>query len=141
MDFNKIYNILVFFIDSILYTSWCFSVFVFFSVIPRNFRLLEELEQGQKGVGDGTISWGLEKDDDMTLTQWTGMIIGPPRVRVWFVISCTEIGSYYSINGYILFIDSLWKSNVQSKNRMRSYVSRRCTYCSFRHTHQYELCP
>ncbi|SCU84257.1 LADA_0D00716g1_1 [Lachancea dasiensis] len=65
------------------------------SKIPRSFRLLEELEKGEKGMGPESCSYGLADNDDITMTHWNGTILGPPHSnhenRIYFVaLVCGE---------------------------------------------------
>ena len=51
-------------------------------VVPRNFKLLEELEKAEKGNTDMSCSYGLSESDDITLTSWQCTILGPMNTPV-----------------------------------------------------------
>jgi hypothetical protein len=41
-------------------------------ITPRNFKLLEELEHSEKGLGDMSISYGLVDGSDIFMGEWNG---------------------------------------------------------------------
>ena len=45
--------------------------------VPRNFKLFEEFERGEKGIGDGIISYGMDDADDIYMQSWTGLLLAP----------------------------------------------------------------
>lgn len=46
-------------------------------IVPRNFKLLDELEHAEKGKTSMEISFGLADQSDITLTDWQCTILGP----------------------------------------------------------------
>eukprot|EP00759_Apiculatamorpha_spiralis_P006223 PhF_6_TR13649/c0_g1_i2/m.21890/K10704/UBE2V; ubiquitin-conjugating enzyme E2 variant len=65
-------------------------------IVPRNFRLLDELEQGEKSRNaTGQVSYGLKNADDILMHYWCGTIFGPPGTafenRILFIdITCGD---------------------------------------------------
>ena len=49
-------------------------------IVPRNFKLLEELEKMEKGNTEMAISFGLVDGADVLLSNWNGGILGPHGV-------------------------------------------------------------
>lgn len=48
------------------------------------------MEKGEKGLGAQLISYGLTNQDDITMTNWNGTILGPPHL--------THENRIYSLN-------------------------------------------
>ncbi|CAO3626717.1 unnamed protein product [Cunninghamella blakesleeana] len=96
--------------------------------VPRNFRLLEELEKGEKGIGDGTCSYGLA-DNDMLMYNWHATILGVPHSthenRIYSLkIYCGE--NYPNEPPHVQFVSRI---NLPSVNPENGVVSSRTLPC------------
>jgi len=87
-------------------------------IVPRNFKLLEELENSEKGHGDMSISFGLVDSGDTFLTDWNGGILGPAGTQhdgrfYQLRIHCTS--DYPSVPPILKFISKINMTCVDSK--------------------------
>ena len=94
-----------------------------FLLVPRTFRLYEELEKGEKAqLSDQSVSYGLDKGDDQSFTAWNGTIVGPPNTnfdgRIYFLnINCGP--NYPAVAPAVRFTT---KINIPSVNQQNGTV-------------------
>lgn len=71
---------------------------------------MEELEKGEKGLSAESISYGLSNQDDISMTEWNGTILGPPHSnhenRIYsLMIVCGE--SYPDVPPQVKFVSKI----------------------------------
>ncbi|PIA15987.1 putative ubiquitin conjugating enzyme [Coemansia reversa NRRL 1564] len=86
--------------------------------VPRNFRLLEELEQGEKATSAGYCSYGLADLEDSLMYNWTALILGPLNTpfenRLYQVLlRCDE--NYPKVAPKVWFITQINMPGVNQK--------------------------
>ncbi|KAI8320259.1 ubiquitin conjugating enzyme Mms2 [Martensiomyces pterosporus] len=87
--------------------------------VPRSFRLLEELDKGEKGIGDGACSYGLADPEDIDLKHWNGTILGPPHSahenRIYsLTLYCDE--NYPNQPPKVIFLSKINLPGINSHN-------------------------
>ena len=92
-------------------------------IVPRSFKLLDELERSEKGSGvpyhhQGFVSYGLLDPDDINLSTWTASIVGPQNTilgdKIYSLLAiCDE--NYPDMPPRIRFKSKINMAGVDSK--------------------------